>query len=1014
MSLTEISVKRPVTTMMVFVSLVVVGMIATKLVPLEYFPDISFPGAFVQVPYPDASPEEIEEQIIRPMEEALATISGLERMNSNAGENNGGIQVMFKQGSDIDLKAIEVKEKIESVRSQLPDDFEYYNIFKFEDGGGNTLQLRLSSERDLSNAYELLNRNLKQRIERIDGVGQVTLYGVEKKEIRIELMTDRVLSYGIDLNDLAARLSRANFSTSAGKITDNGLRYNVRPMGELTGVEDIENLIIADNNLRVRDIAEVKYVEPIRNYARHLDMKYAIGLDIVKESSANTVATVDLVLKEIDKINELPEMQGIQIYEMNNQADGILSSLRELFNAGVLGAGLSIIMLYFFLRQFSTTMIVATAVPFSLIVTLGFFYFLGISLNILSMMGLMLAVGMLVDNAVVVTENIHRYQRQGMEASKAAIFGAKQVGIAVTAGTFTTVVVFLPNIVNESFIKPYMFYIGMPIIISLIASLLISLTVIPLLTSKIKAPEKQKTTIVDRFSNVYARFLGWFIDRRWISTISIILLFFSVIIPATFGVGLDMFPRTEERELQLRYNLNSSYTLDRVKQTVDRIEKYLYDNQENFEIESVYTYYEPEFANSTIILVSEDDAIKSVETIKKEIEENLPLVTIGEPAFEFRSRGGGEAVRVFVQGESMDVLTELAEQVEWRLGLIDGLTDVKSEAEIGSDEVRLTIDHERARNFGLTSSTVAQAVSNSVRGRTLRRIRGADSEIDVVLALQNSDRQTVDDLRELPISIGNSQTVKLATLASFQETQGPGRIFRENRKTSLGITVNLDGMLMDEAREKISTVMDQMVYPTGYRWSYGRSFNNDNEAFLVMLFNLAVAFFLIYLVMAALFESLIYPTSILTCILFGVVGIFWFFLITGTDFDLMAIIGILILMGIVVNNGIVLIDHILHLRSEGYSRREAVVQGGKDRMRPILMTAGTTVLGLIPLCIGTTQIGGDGPPYFPMARAIVGGLTFSTVVTLIVLPSIYIILDDIKIWAGRIGIMSKSRFGNPS
>lgn len=1007
MSFTELSVRRPVTTMMVFVSLVVVGIIATRLVPLEYFPDISFPGAYINVPYPGASPDEVEEQVIKPMEEALATISGVDQINSNSGENNGGIRIIFDQGNDIHLKAIEIKEKIESVRNQLPDDFEYYDIFKFEDGGSNTLQLRISSDRDLSNAYDLLNRNLKQRIERIEGVGQVTLYGVEKKEIRIELINDRILSYGVDLNRLTQTLQRSNFSTSAGKITDAGLRYNVRPMGELRGVEDIEELIIGDNNLKVKDIAEVKYVEPIRNYARHLDQKYAIGLDIVKESSANTIATVDRVLVEIDEINQLPEMQGIQIYEMFNQADGIMLSLKELLNSGLIGAGLSIFMLFFFLRQFTTTMIVATAVPFSLIVTLGFFYFLGISINILSMTGLILAIGMLVDNAVVVTENIHRHQRMGFSNKIAAVMGARQVGIAVTAGTLTSVVVFLPNIVNESFVAPYMYYIGMPIIISLIASLLISLTVIPLLTSKISAPEKIKRTVIDKFADVYSRFLGWFIDRRWVSTISIILLLLSGALPISLGMNVDMFPRVEERELQLRYNLNASYTLDRVKETVDKVEQYLYDNQDLFEIESVYTYYQPEFANSTIILIDEDEADKSVTAIKKEIEENLPLVTIGEPSFEFRSRNNGDAIKVYVNGESMDVLEDLAEQVEWRLSQIDGLADVKSDAEIGKDEVRLTIDHERARNYGLTSTDVAQTVSSSVRGFNLRRIRGEQSEIDVILALQNSDRQSIDDLRELPISIGDNQSIKLSSIADFEETKGPGQIFRENRKTSLGIAVNLDGITMDKARPLISEVMDQIIYPAGYNWGYGRSFNDDAEAMNVMLFNIAIAFFLIYLVMASLFESMIYPSSILTCILYGIVGIFWFFFLTGTTFDFMTMIGILILMGIVVNNGIVLIDHILHLRSEGMNRREAIIQGGKDRMRPILMTAGTTVLGLIPLALGTTQIGGDGPPYFPMARAIIGGLTFSTVVTLIVLPSIYVILDDIKIWTQRIGVMSK-------
>jgi HAE1 family hydrophobic/amphiphilic exporter-1 len=1002
MHITDLSLRRPVTTLMVFVSLVVVGIIATRLVPLEFMPNITFPGAFIQLPYPNSTPTETNETIARPIEEVLATLSGVDRINSNSGEDNAGVIVIFKQGTDINLKAIEIKEKIESIRTQLPDDFEYYTINKFQDGDAPTLQLRISSDRDLSNAYELLNRNLKQRIERIPGVGQVTLYGVEKREIRVELDPARITSYNINLNQLSSTLSQANFSISAGKITDAGLRYMVRPMGDLQGVEDIENIIIADNNIRVKDVATVSYTTPERNYARHLDQKYAVGLDITKESTANTVEVVDLVLAEIDEIGKRPEMQGIEIYQMFNQADGILSSLRELFNAGMIGALFSLLVLYIFLRHAGTTMIVATAVPFSIIVTLGFFFFLDISLNILSMTGLMLAIGMLVDNAVVVTENIHRYQRMLKDPKKAAALGTKQVAIAVTAGTLTSIIVFLPNVVNESFVSQHMYYIGMAIIISLLASLLISLTVIPLLTSKIKPPkENAKETYIDKMSVKYSALLAWLLERRKLSVLLITLLFFSGVIPLSM-MSVDMFPRVEERKLELQYNLNSAYTLETVKESVDRIEEYLYSNQENFEIESVYTYYQPDFANSSINLIPDDDAEKSVTQIKEEIEANLPEIAIGEPAFEFIDRGGGEQVRVFVQGESMEVLEELAEQVEWRLGQMEGFADVRSEAESGSDEVRLTVDHNRARNFGLTSGAVANMVSGAMRGQTVQRIRGPESEIDVVLAFQDVNRQTLDDLKDLPISVGENQTVKLATLATFEQSSGSGRIFRENRKTSLGIAINLEGITSDEARETISEVMNQMIYPTGYSWSYGRSFGNDAEAMNVMLFNIAIAFFLIYLIMASLFESLLYPTSVLSCILFGVVGIFWFFFITGTNFDLMAFIGILILMGIVVNNGIVLIDHINHLRGEGLSRHDAVIQGGKDRMRPILMTAATTVLGLIPLCLGTTQIGGEGPPYFPMARAIVGGLTFSTVVTLIVLPSIYVILDDISMWARRI------------
>ncbi|NBC26613.1 MAG: MMPL family transporter [Bacteroidetes bacterium] len=1002
MHITDFSIRRPVTTMMIFVSLIVVGLIATRTVPLEFMPNITFPGAYIELPYPNSTPADVNENIARPVEEVLATLSGVEQINSNSGEDNAGVVVLFKQGTDIDIKAIEIKEKIESIRNQLPDDFEYFRINKFQDGDAPTLQLRISSNRDLSDAYELLNRNLKQRIERIAGVGQVDLYGVEKKEIRVEVDPNRITAYNINLNDLSSKIREANFSISAGKISDAGMRYMVRPVAGLDGIDDIENLIISDNNLRLKDIANVTYTSPERDYARHLDQKYAVGLDITKESTANTVEVVDKILAEIEEINNMPAMQGIQIYEMFNQADGILSSLRELFNAGMIGALFSVVMLYIFLRQFGTTMIVATAVPFSLIVTLGFFFFLDISLNILSMMGLMLAIGMLVDNAVVVTENIHRYQRKGSRPGAAAVLGAKEVSIAVTAGTLTSIIVFLPNVVNESFISQHMYYIGMAIIISLLASLVISLTVIPLLASKMSPPaESQKRTVIDRLSDRYSRFLRWFLARRKTSVLFILMLFLSGAIPLTF-MNVDMFQRVEERRLNLQYNLNESYTLETIKQSVDRIEEYLYDNQETFEIESVYTYYTPDYAQSTINLVDDERAEKSVKLLKEEIEQDLPKIAIGQPAFEFISRNSSEQVRVFVQGEAMQVLQDLAEEVEWRLGQLEGFADVRSEAETGNNEVRLTVDHDRARSLGLTSSDVATMVSGAMRGQTIQRIRGEEGEIDVVLAFLDLNRQTIDDLRNMPVSIGSNQTVQLASVASFDQQRSAGRIYRENRRTSLGIAINLEDITTDEAREKISDVMDDIAYPTGYSWSYGRSFGNDLDAMNTMLFNIGIAFFLIYLIMASLFESLLYPTSVLSCIFFGVIGIFWFFFITSTTFDLMAFIGILILMGIVVNNGIVLVDHINQLRREGLSRMEAVIQGGKDRMRPILMTAGTTVLGLVPLCFGNTQIGGAGPPYFPMARAIVGGLTFSTIITLVVLPSIYVILDDIRIWGSRI------------
>lgn len=1003
MNFTELSLKRPVTSIMIFISFVVIGIISSRMVPLEYFPDISFPGAYITIPYPNSTPEEVERNITRPVEEAISTISGLEEISSTSSEDQAGIFVRFKMGSDIGLKAMEVKEKIDGVRNQLPDDMERIFINKFSAQDNPMMNLRISSERDLSNAYDLLYRNLKQRIERINGVAKVDLYGVEKKQIRIELIPERLEAHNININSLADKLQQSNFSMTAGKVDESGKRYLVRPIGEITTVDGFENLVIGSNHLRVSDVATVSYETPEVNYGRHLDQKYAIGLDVFKESGANTVAVGNRVLEEIEQINRLPEMRGINIYEMHNQATGIISSLTELLNAGLLGGVFSILILFFFLRQITTTLIVALAVPFSLIVTLGFLYFLDLSLNILSMMGLMLAIGMLVDNAVVVTESIHRTQLDNKDPKDATIQGVKKVAMAVTAGTLTTIIVFLPNIISElSMIAVQLYHVAISIIIALVASLFISLTVIPMLTSKIKPPKRtEKKYFVEKLEAKYENMLAWLMDHRYTSVAIILVTVLSAAVPIGL-VNVDMFPQESSRELYLHYNLNDTYTLETVEESVDVIEDYLYSNKENFEIESVYTYYQGEYAQSTIILTEDDDAEKDVTLIKKEIEDGLPPLSIGAPSFEYASRNNSEQVRVYVIGESSEELIDLSEEVIRRLESVPGFADVRSEAEAGTEEVQLVVDRQRAQNFGLNSRQIAGMVSNSMRGMNLRRVRGKSGEIDVVLAMQDSDRKSITDLKNLPININDKQTVKLASLADFQISRGPRNIQRQDRQTSLGININLDGINMDEAKNEIAGIMDQINYPAGYGWSYGRSFDEDQQAMDEMVINMLLAMFLIYLVMASLFESILFPSSIISSIFFAIIGVFWFFLITGTTFSFMAMIGILILMGIVVNNGIVLIDHITQLRNAGYSRFDAITKGGRDRMRPILMTAGTTVLGLLPLCIGTTQIGGDGPPYFPMARAIVGGLTFSTVITLVILPSIYIILDDVKLWATRV------------
>ena len=1008
MNITEASLRRPVTTLMIFVCFLVIGIIAGQLLPLEFFPDIDIPFLFVEIPYPGSTPEEVERQIVRPAEEVLATISDIKRMSSNSHESGGWVRLEFEWGVDANLKALEAKEKLEGIRDVFPDDVERFFVRRWSPSDMSIMQLRISSNRDLSNSYDMLNRNLKRRLERIEGVSKIDLYGVDKKEIQIRLNVDRVIGHRVDIARLPDLLRRSNFLVTAGKVTDTGRRFVVRPMSEFQSVEDIGKLIVGEKNIRLEDIAEIRYDDPKRDYGRHLDRRYAIGLDVFKEAGANTVEVCERVIEEVEAIGTIPVMEGISIFYMDNQSESILSSLNELLKSGLLGGAMAVLILYFFLRRLSTTIIVALAVPFSILCTMAFMYFLGISLNILSMMGLMLAVGMLVDNAVVVTENMHRWQLRSGEKREGLLRGVEEVRLAITAGTLTTAIVFLPNIVSpQDQTAIYLKHVGITICIALGASLILAQTIVPLLVSRIKVPEVPKRTVIDKLVRQYHRFLVWTLNHRLATVGIILLLLISIALPMS-QVKMNMFDEPEDRKIRLHYHINGNYAVEKVEEAVTVFEDYLFSHQEEFEIRSVYSYFTTGDAMSTILLEKGKKAKKSMQEIQEAIRKDLPRLPIANPSFEWQSGGGGgESVRIQLTGKSSAHLVELSHQVAWTLSQVKGLLDVRSEAESGHEEIQVVVDRDRAAQYGFSPGDVAGVVAAAMRGVNLRRFRDSEGEVIMRLEFQESDKQTLEDLQTLPLFNQDNRPVTLSSLADFHVRRGPNNIRRENRTTSMGVTANLDGLSVGEAKEKIGSVLKDFQFPAGYSWNYGQQFDYEEEALNTMLLNLGMALALIYFLMAALFESLIFPAAIWTQIIFAVVGVYWFFLITGTTMSIMGMIGILILIGVVVNNGIVLIDHVNQLRAMGKDRRTAILEAGRDRMRPILMTAGTTVLSLLPLCLVTTQIGGDGPPYFPLARAIVGGLTFSTLITLLVLPTIYLLLDDLRNWFRHILKLAK-------
>jgi len=999
------AMNRPVTIIMVFVSMVAIGLVSSRLLPLEYFPAVDIPFIILDIPYQGSTPEEVELEITRPAEEVIATLSGIKRLESTSTANGARLEVIFDWGTDVATKAVEARERVEAIRDQLPSDVRRINVLKFNFTDMPVLTLRISSERDLSTAYDMLMRSLVRPLQRLPGVARVDFQGIEPREIRIELIADRVIAHGVDLVELQAQLSQVNFSDSAGLIRDSDTRYRVNPRGEFRSIDEIRDLVISRDGLRLSDIAEIKYDSKRRDYARHLDQKYAIGVSIYKESGSNLVDVGKRVEEEIARIAQTPEMQGIKLFFLENKGEGVSESLGDLLKAGLFGALLSLLVLYFFLRSIQTTLMVSLAVPIAITITLGVMYFLGLSLNILSMMGLMLAVGMLVDNAVVVSESIHtEHEKTPDDPKGSALRGVSAVALAVAAGTVTSAAVFLPIIFGEKDqISIFMTHVAVAIVVSLVVSLFIAQTIIPLLASRIDRPASSKqNAIVDRIKGQYVRLLHWNMRHRWLAAAMVILTLVSAAIPMSI-VETDMFPQDQTRQLYLNFNLDGSYPLAKLKESVDRIEDYLYGNQELFEIRAVYTYYsEQGEAMSVILLKDDDEAERSAHEISTDILDDLPKIAIGQPAFGFDRVGGGEKLNITLTGSSSKVLQELGDDAVRILSSVEGLTGVVSAASAGDQEVQVRVDRERANQLGFSTQEVAQAVSIAIRGVELREFKGEEGEIPVRLQFREEDRRAISDLRDIKLRNHDGVSIPLVSMVDFSQGTGPTKIQRLDRQTGLRVTAQLDGITAEKAKELIKARMELMQLPSGYEWKFGGGFDDDEETMQKMLFNILLAIAIIYIVLAAQFESLLYPLSMICTIIFSVIGVFWFFLLTGTTFTFMAMIGILILIGVVVNNGIVLIDHVNQLRLQGLSRDEALIKAGRERLRPILMTVGTTVLGLAPLCIGTTQLGGDGPPYFPMARAIVGGLLFSTFVSLVLLPTIYTWLDVIRRWPRKL------------
>jgi len=1002
---TRVALARPVTTWMAFAALAVVGLVGGRQLPLEELPDITFPGVFISVPYPGSTPEEVERLVTRPIEEAIATLPGIEEIRSTSTADRADVQVFMGWGGDVDARAFEVRTRLDAIRPTLPAGAERMIIGSGSTADQPVLTIRLSADDDLSDQYHALERYLKKPLERVSGVARVDLAGVEPLEVRILVDADRAAAHGVSLPALRNLLQQSNFSVSAGEIMEGGQRFSVRPVGEFTQLADVRNLVVK-GNVRLADVAEVTLAPPKRTIGRRIDGRPAIGVDVFKTTDANVIEVAEDVLAAVEDMRSLPQLSGVRFLVVGNQAESILDSLAELRFAGLVGAGLALLVLLVFLRDLPTTLLVSLAVPASITVTLGAMYFSGLTLNVLTMMGMMLAVGMLVDNAVVVTESVFRHRLLDPHNPQAATLrGVREVGVATLAGTFATIVVFVPVLFGENNqISIFLKHVSIPIVVAMVTSLLIAQTLIPMVASRLRAPaESAATGWMRRLQDRYESALRAVLARPGQTAAAVVAVMLSPVPLFALGwVKVDPAPQEGSRQLYLSYHLEGTHPYEQVEAAVNRVESYLLANRERFDLDSLYSRWSADEAMSTLYLRPKEAATRDTAAVMQEITRDLPEIPIGRPGFNFDS-GPASGFSLQLSGESTERLAPLAEAVVMRLRQVPGLELVRSESRGGDRELRVVIDRDRAAAAGLTTGAAAQAIAAAMRGERLRELRTGDRELTMRLAFRADDQQTEEDLGRLALPTATG-TIPLSAIATFSLQTGDRVVSRLNRLTSIVITANLaPGVTMEEARRRVTPVMDTFPMPPGYSWKLGRGFEENDRTLSGMAINITLAILMIYLVMAALFESALLPLSIVTSIAFAFVGVCWCLALTNTPLTLMAMIGVMILVGVVVNIGIVLVAHIGQLRSEGMERSAAILQAGRDRLRPILMTTLCTLLGLLPLAVGDATVGGGpGTAYYPMARAIMGGLAFAAAVSLFFVPAFYVWFDDFNEWRRRV------------
>lgn len=1013
MTLPEMAIKRPITTLMILVSIVVLGMVALFRLPLGFLPDTEEPELFVYVPYPNSTPEQVERLVVRPIEEALGSVKGLKDMWAMCDADGGRVRLNFEWGHEMEIARVEIREKVDRVRRELPDDVTEIFIsgnWDAREADEPILEGRLSSKRDLSESYELLDRKIVKPLERIPGVAQVRLDGVNPKEVRINLRIADLETHGIDVRNVLETLRGSNFDQSLGELRDSGTLYTVRTVGTYTTLDEIRNLPIRNDGLRLADVADVIYEEPPLEYGRHLDGDFAIGVTLNKEAGANAVPICDEVQRRVEAMGDDPELEGVNFLIWFNMGGEIRKTLRDLSFTGVFGAILASVVLFGFLRRVSMTAVSVLCIPFSLVVACGVIWAQGKSLNTLTLLGLIVGIGMLVDNAVVVMENIFRHQQEGLERREAALVGSREVSTAVVAATLTSVIVFLPIIFNKpSEMNIYLRELGITVCLTLLASLFISQTLIPLATSRlIHARPRRTGRLMRGLEERYVGLLRFNLRHRWLTPAIGLAAIASAVYPF-IRIDKNFDTSRSEAFVQVNYQFSEELNLDRKERVIGLVEAELVPHEEELRARAIYSFWSERWSLTRIYMEEGHANEKAMSATRRRLRELLPEIPgvkleVMEQGPMWR-HGGSKRVGFQIVGEDSGVLARLAEEAKGRLAEIDGLFDAWSSTQSGGLQLSVDLDRELASRYGIPLGQPAEVISLTYRGRRLARFRTPDGEREMRLTLDEKETESLSQLRNLPLWTEEGEKIPLASLADFDAAPGPERINRDNRVTSVRVGARYDEGVIGDYIPRVTAALDQMSWPYGYEYTFRDWEERRREQSREFLVNLGLALMLVFAVMAGVFESVRQAIGLMVALPFALVGAVWTLYLTKTDFDQPAAIGLLLLIGVVVNNGIVMLEHINQYRRKGMDRHDAMLRGGRERLRPIVMTAITTLVGLVPIVVQRPALA--GVYYYSMALVIMGGLLLSTFLTSVLLPTTATLSEDLfgklAAWGAAIG-----------